>query len=182
LIPGLPREHPVIFKLASFLIDIFRRIEKISFFKGGGHTNMQLLLYASQNNKNENRLAAAIQAATPGMAIERFMRLDDLRERLRSIVEPNSIAVLLAEDREELHKIQAFRDMLTEIYIILVLPDRQESTVKLAHLLKPRFLSSVDDDFTDLNQIVAKMIRAPHGTPANPFNAGNPAGFSGSRP
>jgi hypothetical protein len=143
---------------------------------------MQILFYASNNNKNENRLAAAIQAATPGRTIERFTSLIDFRERLHRIVEPNSIAVLSVSDRKELKKMQAFSSMLTEIYIILVLPDNKKSTIKLGHLLKPRFLSFVKDDFADLNQIIAKMIQAPHGSPASPYTAGNPSVISSSRP
>lgn len=138
---------------------------------------MQLLFYASKNDENENRLKTAIQSATAGEIIERFTHLDDLRDRLRDIIEPDSIMVLAAVNREELLKMQAFRDMLTEIFIILVLPDRQESTIKLAHLLRPRFLSQVNDDFTDLNQIVAKMIRTPHGSPPSPTATGNPFGI-----
>jgi hypothetical protein len=132
---------------------------------------MQLLLYSSKQDKNESRLAEAIQAATPGKSIERFSSLADLRERLRSIVEPASIVVLVAADREELQDMQAFRDMLTEIYVILVIPDWQESTVKLAYILKPRFLSVIEDDFLDLSQIVAKITRTSHNplfTPNNP--------------
>ena len=136
---------------------------------------MQLLFYASKNNNNENRLAAAIQAATPGRTIERFTSLADFRDRLRRIVEPNSIMVLMVVDREELLQIQAFRDMLTEIYIILVLPDGKKSTIKLAHLLKPRFLSSIKDDFTILNQIISKMIHAPHGSPTSPNATDSPS-------
>jgi hypothetical protein len=143
---------------------------------------MQLLFYASKNNSNENRLAAAIQAATPGRTIERFTSLADFRDRLRSIVEPNSIMVLMAVDREELLQIQAFRDMLTEIYIILVLPDGKKSTIKLAHLLKPRFLSSIKDDFTVLNQIISKMVHAPHGSPSSPNGTDSPSIALRSRP
>ena len=143
---------------------------------------MQLLFYASKNDENENRLAAAIRAVAPGGAVERFVKLEDFRDRLRSIVEPNSIMVLAAVDREELLKMQAFRDMLTEIFIILVLPDRKKGTIKLAHLLRPRFLSQIDDDFIDLNQIVAKMIRTPHGSPPSPSAAGNASGIHGARP
>jgi len=142
---------------------------------------MQLLFYASKNDENQNRLDAAIRSVAPGGAIEHFTQLDELRDRLRSIVEPNSIMVLAAVDREELQKMQAFRDMLTEFFIILVIPDRQEDTIKLAHLLRPRFLSQVNDDFMDLNQIVAKMIRTPHGPPPSPKVAGNPSGIPGSR-
>jgi len=143
---------------------------------------MQLLFYASKNDENENRLAAAIRAVAPGGAVERFVKLEDFRDRLRSIVEPNSIMVLAAVDREELLKMQAFRDMLTEIFVILVIPDREKSTIKLAHLLRPRFLSQTKDDFADLSQIIAKMICAPHGSLPSPTAAGNPCDISGSRP
>ncbi len=143
---------------------------------------MQLLFYASKNDENENRLDAAIRSVAPGGTIERFVKLEDFRNRLHSIVEPNSIMVLAAVNREELLEMQAFRDMLTEIFIILVLPDRQESTIKLAHLLRPRFLSQVDDDFSDLNQIIAKIIRTPHGPPPSPTAAGTPSDNSASPP
>jgi hypothetical protein len=136
---------------------------------------MQLFFYASKISKNEKRLATAIQAATPNGVVERFTSLAEFRSRLHSIVEPNSIMVLMALDRNELLQIQAFRDMLTEIYIILVLPDEKKSTIKLAHLLKPRFLSFIQDDFTVLNQIISKMIQAPHGSPSAPYTAGNPS-------
>ena len=143
---------------------------------------MQLLFYASKNDENENRLDAAIRSVAQGELIERFVKLEDFRERLRSIVEPNSIMVLAAVDREELLKMQAFRDMLTEIFIILVLPDRGEGTIKLAHLLRPRFLSQTGDDFADLSQIISKMIRTPHGPPVHAPSAGKPPGISGSLP
>ncbi len=134
---------------------------------------MQILLYSSKQNNNESRLAAAIQASVPGKSIERFTSLADLRERLRSIVEPASIMVLVAADREELQDLQAFRDMLTEIYVILVIPDWQESTVKLAYILKPRFLNAIGDDFLDLSQIIAKIAQTPHPSPPVGKNASN---------
>jgi hypothetical protein len=126
---------------------------------------MQLLFYSSKNDKNENRLKAAIRAVAPGGTVEHFTSLTGLRDRLRTIVEPDSIMVLAAVDRSELLKMQAFRDMLTEIFIILVLPDRQKSTIRLAYLLRPRFISQLGDDFNALNQIVSKMISTHHGSP-----------------
>ncbi len=141
---------------------------------------MQLLFYASRNDESENRLDTAIRSVAPGGTIERFVTLQNFRDRLRSIVEPDSIMVLAAVDRGELLAMQAFRDMLTGIFIILVLPDRQESTIQLAHLLRPRFLSQTKDDFKDLSQIVAKMIRSPHGPPGPA--AGRSPGISGPQP
>jgi hypothetical protein len=138
---------------------------------------MQLLFYASKNDKSENRLEAAIRTAIPDVTIEHFTKLSGLRDRLRSIVEPDSIMVLAAVDRAELLKMQAFRDMLTEIFIILVLPDREKSTIRLAHLLRPRYISQLQDDFSELNQIVTKMVQTPHGSPTPQGSAPKPNAF-----
>ena len=116
---------------------------------------MQVLFYASGNDRDKNRLEAALHEAVPGRAIELFTRLDALRERFRFIVEPDSIAVLLAADREELREMQILRELLPEIYVILVIPDWQKSTVKLAHLLLPRFLSQKEDSYKDIIKVLA---------------------------
>ena len=118
---------------------------------------MQLLFYSSGDDQAEKKLEAAIHKVIPKSKIELFKRLDDLKERLRMPVEPDSIAVLLASNREELQQMQLLRRLLIEIYVILVVPDREKSTIELAHLLLPRFLSHVKSDFADLKIVLDKM-------------------------
>ena len=86
---------------------------------------MQLLFYSSGDDQNEKRLEAAVHKVIPESKIELFKRLDDFRERLRMPVEPDSIAVLSASNREELQQMQLLRRLLTEIYVVLVIPDRK---------------------------------------------------------
>jgi len=119
---------------------------------------MQLLFFSSKNDEAKIRLEKAIVQAVAGRTIEFFSTLDALRERFRFIIEPDSIAVLSAANREELLEMQLFRELLPEIYIILVIPDWKESTVKLARLLLPRFLSRKTDDFKDLSKVIKKMV------------------------
>lgn len=123
---------------------------------------MQFLFYARSNGSDENRIEAAFKAAAPGRSIECFTTLAGLEERLHLIVEPNSIAVLVAADKKELKEMQEFRDLVTDIYVILLIPDWEESTIKLAHLLRPRFLSQIKNDSPELNLIIAKMIQTGH--------------------
>jgi len=118
---------------------------------------MQLLLYSSGDDQNTKRLEVAVHKVIPESQIELFKRLNDFMERLRMLIEPNSIAVLSASNREELQQMQRLRKLLTEIYVIIVIPDRMESTLRLAHLLLPRFLSQKESDFTDLKKIINKM-------------------------
>jgi hypothetical protein len=121
---------------------------------------MQTFFYASTNNGHRERLEAAIHAVIPGDSVEFFESLDDFRERLHRMIDPNSIAVLLAVNREELLRMQMLRKLLPEISVILVLPDRAENTIELAHALLPRFLIQKDDPFADLQEVLYKMVRS----------------------
>jgi len=123
---------------------------------------MQLLFYSSGDDQNEKRLEAAVHKVIPESKIEHFKRLDDFRERLGRQIEPDSIAVLSASNREELQQMQLLRGLLTEIYVIIVIPDRKKSTINLAHLLLPRFLSQKKDNFMDLSKVLDKMSQTPH--------------------
>lgn len=124
---------------------------------------MQLLFYFSGDDQNSKRLEAAVHKVIPEGQIEVFKKLEGLRERLRMPVEPDSVAVLSASNREELQQMQPLRGLLTEIYVILVIPDRKKSKIELAHLLLPRFLSRKGSDFTDLEIVLNKMyINSQH--------------------
>ena len=123
---------------------------------------MRLLFYSSRDDQNIQRLEAAIRKVIPDNKIELFRRLDDFMERLRMPIEPDSIAVLSASNREELQQMQLFRRLLPEIYVVLVIPDRKKSTIRLAHLLLPRFLNQTNDDFLDLSKVLDKMYRTFH--------------------
>jgi len=118
---------------------------------------MQLFLYSTGDDQNSKRLEAAVHQVIPESEIELFKRLTDFRKRLRRPIEPNSIAVLSASSREELQQMQLLLGRLTEIYVVLVLPDRNKNTIELAHLLLPRFLSQKESDFSDLKKVLNKM-------------------------
>jgi len=123
---------------------------------------MRLLFYSSLDDQNKKRLEAAVHQSIPEDRIESYQSLEDFRERLRMPIDPNSIAVLSVSSREELKRMQPLRGLLTEIYIVLVVPDRNKKTIELAHLLLPRFLSQKDDDFADLGKVLDKMYRTSH--------------------
>jgi hypothetical protein len=126
---------------------------------------MQLLFYAKRDDKNRKRLEKAVRQVIPKEKIGLFNKLSDLEGRLRTPLEPDSIAILLASNGKDLCELQGLRELLTEIYVLLVIPDRKPATIDLAHLLLPRFLSPKDDDFTDLQKVLNKMCRTSHDVP-----------------
>jgi hypothetical protein len=123
---------------------------------------MQLLIYSGGDSENNKRLETAVHKVIPKDRIELYKSLLDLRERLRTPVEPESVAVLSASNREELRQMQPLRRLLPELFVVLVIPDRKKSTIELAHLLLPRFLSRQSDDFEDLGKVLDKIYRTPH--------------------
>jgi len=118
---------------------------------------MNTLFFSSQDDLITRMLKIAVQQAIPISQIEHFDKLDDVEARLRSPIEPDSIAVLSVSNRGELHKLQQLRTLLPEIYVVLIIPDLKKSTLALAHLLLPRFLIQKGSDFKDLIIVLHKM-------------------------
>jgi hypothetical protein len=118
---------------------------------------MQTFIYASRDDPDTKRLEGVVRSVIPPGLIESFAGLVSLKRRLRTLVEPDSIAVLFITDRMELERMQRLSELLTEIYVVMVLPDGEQGTLALAHLLLPRFISRKESDFVDLRIVLAKM-------------------------
>jgi hypothetical protein len=123
---------------------------------------MKLLLYADKDDENGKRLMAAVYEAIPYQTITIFRRLTAMQELLRTIIEPDSIAVLSAVNQAELKQMQVLREMFAEIFLILVIPDYKKSTIRLAHLLLPRFISQKEDSYSALQEVLKKIVGTPH--------------------
>ncbi len=128
---------------------------------------MQTFIYASRDDPDTKRLDEVVRRVIPSGQIESFAGLVRLKERLRTLVEPDSIAVLFMTDRMELERIQRLSGLLTEIYVIMVIPDGEQGTLALAHLLLPRFISRKESDFVDLGVVLAKMYAHSQGAPVS---------------
>jgi len=69
-------------------------------------------------------------------------------------------AVLLAARSEDLSDLLSIRDLLRDVRIILILPDREANTIAQGHTLRPRFLSYTDSDFTDVLAVLGKCLES----------------------
>ena len=120
------------------------------------------MLYTNKDDENGQRLMTAIQEALPHRPIGIFRQLTALQELLRTSVEPDSIAILSAVDQVELRRMQELRGLLTEIFVVLVVPDCKKSTIRLAHLMLPRFISQKGDTYSDLKEVLKKKVSTSH--------------------
>ncbi|MBI9087594.1 MAG: hypothetical protein JEZ12_00050 [Desulfobacterium sp.] len=69
-----------------------------------------------------------------------------------------TIAVLVAASLRELKELISMGDLLDNIRVILVLPDRTPTTLYLGVGLKTSFLTFIDSDFNDVISVLNKIL------------------------
>jgi hypothetical protein len=126
---------------------------------------MSLIYYRPSQNIVAERLQFIIESEIPNQHLETFYSIEGLSERLSQSSRGNCAAIILAEDITDLEKLFALRNLLMDIRIILILPDRSEEVVSMGYKLRPRFLSYSDGEFTEVAVVLKKMITLMEGNP-----------------
>jgi hypothetical protein len=127
---------------------------------------MQVVCYLTDSEGPGQRLKALLEAALPR---DRVLLCQTLEELTRCLLQPAqglSAAVLLAHDRGQLNELLTLRNLLRDIRVILILPDRENSTVAQGHTLRPRLLTYADADFTPVVGAVLQKINGGLGRDA----------------
>jgi hypothetical protein len=119
---------------------------------------MQVLFYAK--DKDENPVFNAVENLFPG--VEAYGAIGDFSGRFRYPLDHLTIAVLVAATGSELMEISALRNLLSDVRVILILPNRDAETVHAGHALHPRFMSYIDSDVSIVTSVLRKMLSVPN--------------------
>ena len=119
---------------------------------------MNLFFYVSVMEGAGNRLYEIIESVVPEDQIEIYRTTKSLFRRLRQPKDNLNIAVLLASSKKDLSDILSIGDLLSDISIILILPDEEEDTIAKGHTLRPRFLTYSDNSFQGVRAVLMKML------------------------
>jgi hypothetical protein len=119
---------------------------------------MLILIYGDQAGMVTHGLKEAIQREVSVERVEEYHSLDGLSKGLRRPLMGRAIAVLAARDLADQIGLLSIGDLLGEIPLILVFPDRDRNTVSAGHALRPRFVTFADSDFSDVGAVLGKMI------------------------
>ncbi len=113
-----------------------------------------MIMYAKEEAGKE--LQAFIVRQFPGVEISRTIK--SLNERLRQTINNGEVAVLIAATGAELDNFLTLRDLLHDLKLILILPDREPETIAKGHVLRPRLLCCLDYDENEIMAVLAKML------------------------
>ena len=120
---------------------------------------MKVVLYVNDKNAlASNCLQNIIQTCIPSDCLEVFGNSRDFAQRLYQIPRKIDVAVLYAQNNDQLFELITLKDFLMDIRIILILPDREHLTVKRGHTLFPKYTSYIDSCTTDVASVLNKMI------------------------
>ena len=120
---------------------------------------MKILLYSKMGDQSADTLEKLIETHLQGVEMAVYKTIDDLSQSLRHPTEDSGIAILLVSNQEDLKDIFSIRHLFQNIRIILLLSDKTAETVALAHQLRPRFLTNINSDFSEITAVLKKMLK-----------------------
>jgi hypothetical protein len=115
----------------------------------------RMIMYAKEEAGKE--LQTRIVRRFPG--VETVRTIEALTERLRQSMNNHEVAVLIAATEAELENFLALGDLLHNLKLVLVLPDRGHGSIARGHALRPRLLCYPDDDADEIQAVLAKMLK-----------------------
>lgn len=119
---------------------------------------MRFLLYSRGSEETIRRLQSAIAAVAPPDQVEVYSSTVALQEALQWGTSHLAVVVLCVSSAEDLKEILEMGEWLLDLRTILLLPDREVSTFSLGLALRPRFISYLDTDLSDVSAVVARMV------------------------
>jgi hypothetical protein len=120
---------------------------------------MDVIFCSTLENGNQAQLQEVIKTVLPKQDTGIHGSIESFSKALSKPWFESRIAVLYPATGDDLTALLSIRDLLEGTRIVLILPDRNEETVKKGLKLYPRFYSYADGDFSVVAAVLDKMIK-----------------------
>jgi hypothetical protein len=136
---------------------------------------VELIYYSARNGGPDERLRRVVELFFPKERTGIYGNPVELAGALRKGADASTIVLIHAVSKDDLRMVVEMKELLLDRRIILVLPDRDTSTIAMGHILRPRLLSFEDSDFFEIAAVLTRMTE-----PKNEVtNKGRRIGFRG---
>ncbi len=120
---------------------------------------MYVLLYSKRDIGPGIKLQEAIRAVLKKNELTICRDLRNFEDCLRRPMCGRGIAVLFAESDNDLSDLFSIQELLMDLSIIFIVPDRAPETLSKAHRFFPRYVTSTENDFDDVKMVLERMIQ-----------------------
>jgi hypothetical protein len=121
---------------------------------------MNLFFCSTTNNEIGDKLLSFIEKLVPKEKIKIFQKFDGFHRKLHQYRYARPVAILLIANKEELLNVLSFKDLLQEVRLVLILPDRKEDTIAIGQCLSPSLLCFSDSKLNEIYSILVKILIA----------------------
>ncbi|MHB9098464.1 MAG: hypothetical protein ACYC5X_11665 [Syntrophales bacterium] len=118
---------------------------------------MNVIFFLSVTNEQGERLERVVELFFSRRSIEKCRNLESLGKKLHEPYNYKDVVLLSPASKEELSSLLSLQDLLSDMRVILVLPDRDDETVAMGHRLRPRMVSYSDGDYLDVAAVLTRM-------------------------
>ena len=120
---------------------------------------MHLLLYSGRKKGPGKKLQDVIETVVRKNQLEIHRDTNSLCSSLRRTMRRQCIVVLFAETGEDFSDFFSIQELLMDLSIIFIVPDRAPDTLSKAHRFFPRYVTSTEYDFDDVKMVLERMIQ-----------------------
>ena len=120
---------------------------------------MLLIFYEKASDGISEQLKGMMKPLIGEDRIKVYHTISILSKRLARPIDGKVIMVLVAADRNDLLDIYAIRELFGIIRIIIILPDREDESVRMGYQLQPRFLTYMNEELSEVYSVLRKMLK-----------------------
>ncbi|WP_462269869.1 hypothetical protein [Desulfobacter sp.] len=119
---------------------------------------MEIIIYTQTENTQKNLLLKQISKIGQPVSVIIF-EIEDLFQQLKLKVSGETILVFLISSEEELDALLENKTRLFNIRFIILLSEDHKDWVSKALAMQPRYLGYTANDYTDVGNVLNKMIK-----------------------
>ena len=118
----------------------------------------KFILYSPYMNSFIHKITRILDGPFQKDRYEVYVHLKELKVRLRQRQDICS-AILIAPTQYDLDRILRLQRLLDGLPLLMILPDGDSDTISKAHKFRPRFLTYVDGDFSEIIGVIEKIAK-----------------------
>ena len=120
---------------------------------------MLLIFYEKASDGIAEQLKGMMKPLIGEDRIKVYHTISILSKRLAQPIDGRVFMVLVAADRNDLLDIYAIRELFGIIRTIIILPDREDESVRIGYQLQPRFLTYMNEELSEVYSVLRKMLK-----------------------
>ena len=118
---------------------------------------VNVYLYSDQHEAGQKFQSLVAKHLESG-CLKKFSNIIDMASSLALALKSKDIVILFVATMHELEELLLMQETFDDVRLILILPQRDSVTIAKGHQLRPRYLTFIDSNMSDICKGVEKLL------------------------